>query len=353
MKLKKLNSIIKFLVITYFYFIINKNSIIDIKEINIYKIKNKCNRYYKNIKKKYYNFMLKNEKKKYIKDLNLKSYFGLKVAICVIAKQENIYIKEFINYYLNLGIKTIFLYDNNDLDGENFEDILDLEIKNGLVIIINYRGFIKPQKKAFDDCYLNNKYNFDWIGFYDVDEYLYIENYTNINQFLSLSKFKNCSSILINWKNYGDNDYIRYKPKPIQNRFIIPFNFKNGIDYGIYLYSAAKSIIRGGLNITWEHFPHFLNSSNICYPNGTFVIQPLSPPQYSSAYLKHYITKSTEEYVIKLIKGTVNSNITINKESILFWINNYYFIFNKITKKKLQFLEGILKFKIIPNKISL
>jgi hypothetical protein len=31
------------------------------------------------------------------------------VALCVIAKNENLYIKEFVEYYKNLGIKKIFL----------------------------------------------------------------------------------------------------------------------------------------------------------------------------------------------------------------------------------------------------
>ena len=205
------------------------------------------------------------------------------------------------NYYKKLGIKKIFLYDNNELEGEKFEGLLDLEIKSGFVEIINFRGFIKPQRKVYDDCYSINKNFFDWIGFYDVDEYLYIENFTNINQFLSLPQFNNCSSILINWKNFGDSENIKYEPKPLQKRFKIPFYFSKKNCHGIYLYSAAKSIIRGGLNIIWEHFPHFLKSSNICYPNGTKVVHPLSPPQYSTAYIKHYITKSTEEYAIKII----------------------------------------------------
>ena len=31
------------------------------------------------------------------------------IALCVIAKNENLYIKEFVEYYKNLGIKKIYL----------------------------------------------------------------------------------------------------------------------------------------------------------------------------------------------------------------------------------------------------
>ena len=34
------------------------------------------------------------------------------------------YIKEFADHYKALGIDKIFLYDNNDIDDENFENVL-------------------------------------------------------------------------------------------------------------------------------------------------------------------------------------------------------------------------------------
>ena len=59
----------------------------------------------------------------------------------------------------------------------------------------------------------------------------------------------------------------------------------------------------------------------ICRADGTIVKDPFSPPQFSYAYLKHFTTKSTEEYIIKLFKGNVSYNDTLNLNSLLFWIN--------------------------------
>ena len=52
------------------------------------------------------------------------------IAICVIAKQENRYIKEFVNYYRKLKKTKIYLYVNKELNGENFEDILSKYINS-------------------------------------------------------------------------------------------------------------------------------------------------------------------------------------------------------------------------------
>ena len=272
--------------------------------------------------------------------------FNLSAAICVIAKQENLYIKEFIEYYKNLGIKKIIIYDNNDLKNENFEKILKNEIIDGFVKIIDFRGLISPQIKAYNECYEKNKYEFDWIAFFDVDEFLFLNNCSNIVRFLSSQKFKKCSSILINWRIYGDNNNIYYKPKLVQKRFTKSFIFSEKDKESIYFYAAAKSIVRGGLNISWAHFPHFLNNTNICRPDGTLVKEPLSSPQYSSAYIKHYTTKSTEEYLIKIFKGDVYYSDHLNLTNFLNLIKYYYFFFNKISKKKLLYLKHFLKINL-------
>ena len=265
------------------------------------------------------------------------SKYLINTALCVVAKRENRYIKEFVEYYKNLGITHIFLYDNNDIEDENFNNILKDYINNNFVKIINYRGLFKPQKNAYKNCYNNLKNNYDWIAFFDADEYLYIVNVTNINDFLSLSKFKKCSSILINWKYYGDNNNLFYKPKPLKERFLIPTYLQKNKNVNKYFYSGGKTIARGKLKIIWAHFPHFLKNKNICRPDGNIIKNPFSPPQFSKAYINHYITKSTEEFAEKTNRGTVYSRYSSHRKYLFKKIINY-FLYNKITKEKINIL---------------
>ena len=278
----------------------------------------------------------------YINFLNEKK---TKTSICLIVKQENRYIKEFINYYRKLKINKIFVYDNNDLNGEHLEDILSKYIKYNLVEIINYRGKYKPQKQAYNHCYINYNKDYNWMAFYDADEYLYINNYTNINKFLSLPQFNNCSSILINWKYYGDNDNIYYEPKPLQQRFTKPFYFNNKNKKNIYFYCAAKSIIRSGLNLTWAHFPHYLKNKPMCRPTGEILKNYFSPPNYSKAYIKHYATKSTEEFIERIIRGAVCTKGN-SKKYIIYRIKYYYFLFNNLNSGKKNLFERKLNISL-------
>ena len=41
-----------------------------------------------------------------------------KICLCVIAKNENLYVKEYIEHYKKIGYNKIFIYDNNDKNGK-------------------------------------------------------------------------------------------------------------------------------------------------------------------------------------------------------------------------------------------
>ena len=69
--------------------------------------------------------------------------------MCVIAKNENLYAKEYVNHYKKLGYDHIYIYDNNQLNGEKFEDVIQDEIDSGFVTIINIRGMSKGQCYAY------------------------------------------------------------------------------------------------------------------------------------------------------------------------------------------------------------
>ena len=124
--------------------------------------------------------------------LTKKISYKIKVCICTIGKKENLYIREYIKYYKNLGIDKIYIYDNNEINGETFENVIFDYIKINYVNIINYRGYLKPQSKMMNTCYKMNYLKYDWIIFNDIDEFLYLKNYSNIKNFL-----KNLNLIIV------------------------------------------------------------------------------------------------------------------------------------------------------------
>ena len=263
------------------------------------------------------------------------------ICLRTVGKEENKYVKEFIHHYKQLGFNHIYIYDNNEVFGEKFEEEIKEEIKNGFVSIINYRGYKGIQLNAFYDCYQKNYKRYKWLAFFDFDEFLELApNYTTIQQFLDNKIFYNCQNIKINWLMFTDNDLIKYENKPLKERFTTPL-------YNDSL--VIKSIVRGNLNLNyWEKAtnPHTskigfysCSSSGKNISSTSFMIDI---PEYNFAFLKHYHTKTIEEYIIKLNKGYAD-HVDYPGDWKKVRIKNFFDI-NKKTKEKLDYFKKYLNY---------
>jgi hypothetical protein len=180
---------------------------------------------------------------------------NFKVCLCTVGKLENRYIREFVEYYKKFSIDKIFLYDNNEFDGEKFEDVISDYINNNYVEIINKRGKRGDLMKIMDDCYQKNHNNYDWLIFYEIDEYIYLKDFKNIKEFLNQTKFDKCDSIHLNWVHRTDNNKLYYENKPVQERF--PEKGKNVDKSKNNTICYIKTIVKGHLEniiITNNHF---------------------------------------------------------------------------------------------------
>ena len=113
---------------------------------------------------------------------------NIKVCLCTVGKLENRYIREFVEHYKKYDIDKIFLYDNNEFNGEKFEDVISDYINNNYVEIINRRGKRGDLMKIMDDCYQKNHNNYDWLIFYEIDEFIYLKDFKNIKVIFKSNK---------------------------------------------------------------------------------------------------------------------------------------------------------------------
>lgn len=260
---------------------------------------------------KIYTFLIHLYAKLYtcINQFKISNNKNIKIALCCIAKCENDYIKEFIDYYRDLGVDKIFIYDNNDTSGEYIENVLEEEDKI-LCEIINYRGKKICQLTAYQECYTKYKYEYDWFLFFDCDEFLTFTHQKTIKEFLSLNKFKRQHIIHINWMCYGDNNLITNDGRKVTERFsnpIYPLDFKR--QYNFPENNHVKSIVRGNLScINWSCTPHTPISHflSCCNPSGIKcdANSPFCKYDFNVAYIRHYLTKTIEEWItIKQRRG--------------------------------------------------
>jgi len=271
----------------------------------------------------------------------------LKVCLCIIGKKENLYANEFVNHYKKIGYDKIFIYDNNDIGDEKFEDVLKDHISSYFVEIINYRGYRgkrqKPQDDAYFTCYEKNKNNYDWLSFFDFDEFLVLKRNKNIKEYLNRKRFKKCSNIKINWLIFSDNNLIHYENISLQKRFTKAL-YNNGAN------KVIKSTVRGNLKFNyWKGMinPHSSNNNATSCDSEGNITDPtsFSTPtfKYKFSYLKHYSTKTIEEYCTKIKKGKADYIFRLNKITLKKSLN-LFFAWNNKTKEKIDVFQKYFNF---------
>ena len=152
--------------------------------------------------------------------------------------------------------------------------------------------------------------NYKWCAYFDCDEFLELGVYSNIKDYLS-AKSEDC--VAFNWVIFGSNGELNKKEGRVQDRFKVPYlplmSMYNGF---------LKGIIRGGRrrftqfkfnggHLPWPVFDEkqFPNTYNVggYFKCNTVPFQTSYPLRYKEGYIKHYYTKSFEEWISKAKRG--------------------------------------------------
>ena len=212
----------------------------------------------------------------------------MKIALVRIAKNEDDYIEEWVNYHLKLGFSKIFIYENN----------WRCVIENPNVVKIPFDGEV-VQVSAYNHFIENNKENFDWVGFIDVDEFLVLKTDNDVNEFLN--RFNDYYGVGINWVLFGDNGLERIdKNYSVLERFT-----KRQIDVNQHIKSflnfQSKQNFKMGvhnpnLKLVNQEYKEIYGS--FCNDCSTHLAQ-----------INHYFCKTKEEFIEKVNRGRADTNI--------------------------------------------
>ena len=113
----------------------------------------------------------------------------------------------------------------------------------------------------FQDCLNKNYYKYNWLLFYDIDEFIYLRKFINIKTFLKQKRFDKCQSIQLNVFFHSDNNLLYYDNRTLSERFPEKIKTPRG---------ALKSILKGNIKINIIS-PHNLNNNLIsCNGFGQF-----------------------------------------------------------------------------------
>lgn len=221
----------------------------------------------------------------------------MKVALCCIAKNEDHYIDEWVDYHLSLGFDQITVYEN------------DWTCRNDKVIRIQWPGEAM-QKSAYADFIKNNR-DFDWVAFLDVDEFLVLKKHGSIKDFISC--YSQYPAIAINWVLFGDSGLNFTGDYRVMDRFT---KRQRGVNAHI------KSIVNLKYDV-WMESPHHTNRYAVD-TNYKTIVGPFNPSGDDRvAQINHYFCKTREEFRLKVERGMANYGLGAKRELSEFDNHNF------------------------------
>lgn len=272
----------------------------------------------------------------------IKKQYMNKVLLCCIGKMENNYIREYVEHYKSIGFDNICLYDNNDPDGEHFEDVIGDYIDSGFVILKDVRGQKLKQIPSYTECYNEYKDEYDWIAFFDIDEFLHIDNNKSIKEFLSDDKYNNrgVNCVRFCWKQFDDSGIIETNGNYSVKKFtsFLPLSRQDTTQSKIIIKTVLDNV-----TFTSTHGPikdqrvKCVNTEGALCQNAIMI----SNSTWKNACLYHYRFKTLEEY--------------INNKMVRLWPTAYkdggksyltidtFFKYNKKTPEKENYIKRVLK----------
>ncbi len=135
--------------------------------------------------------------------------FKYKVSVASVFKDEGPYLREWIEYYLLLGVEHFYLYNNHSTD--DFREVLNPYIERGIVELFgwdysyaNIREWGPIQTEAFRDAVNRSKKVTDWLAIIDIDEFIVPKKDSNLKNLLK--HYDDYAGLMLHWQMFGHSD---------------------------------------------------------------------------------------------------------------------------------------------------
>jgi hypothetical protein len=228
-----------------------------------------------------------------------------KYAVILVVRNEVHDILAWLAWYHTLGFDSFIVYDDHSDDGtldilKQCQKNLDIRIFQTLGVRL---GHHQPrQSLSYQHAIAEFRNEFDWMAFFDSDEFLFLSGGSNIKDFLGC--FSKADQVCVNWCNYGSSGHYLKPAEPVFEAFTwhgrkdiaVNRHVKSiirpravgpqWINVHCFDVSPDKSFLANGTPIKWSEIHGIIDSN----------------PDWSVAKLMHYQCRSMEHFIERLKK---------------------------------------------------
>lgn len=228
------------------------------------------------------------------------SNFKYYCSVCLIIRDENEYLEEWLDWHIGQGVQHFYIYDHGSKEPvAEFIRAFD-KYTQDLITVIDFGGNHEfAQHEAYNDCLQRFGKESRWIGYIDSDEMVVVKNGKKLPEFLK--DFEDYAGLFVVWVTYGAGGQKQKSGLPCMQRFTAksPSRHADGV---------------GKVFVQPAYIRRMLTHNG--YPIEGFVVvgESKDPVDEAEAWmlnattdnicLNHYYTKSYEEWVEKMSRGS-------------------------------------------------
>lgn len=226
------------------------------------------------------------------------------LSVVVIAKDEGLYINEWIAFNKAVGVDHIYLYDNDSSDG--LRKKISSYMDEGYVSYRLISGK-KRQCDAYNDAIDRYKNESKYMMFIDVDEFVFpvsaqeqlkdvVDSYFRKHRFVG--------GVAINWLIFGSSGKEKFEDGLVIERFTkrAKYEFEANKQYKVVVDP------RKCFSFICPHYPMYLAGYSMISDDGARLKADRFSSEYRTLRCNHYFAKSFEEFSIKRNRGMADRN---------------------------------------------
>ena len=217
-------------------------------------------------------------------------------SVCLITKDENRYLPEWLAWHLGLGADHIYIYDNGSA----------LPVAGSIpagyrerVTVIDYPSHSDlTQLEAYDHWIANYKAETKWVAFLDTDEFLRVVDGTDIREFMR--DYEDIDTLCVRFLTYNAVGQLRREERPVRERFTQTVELP-GPTTPHKSICKAERLEKMGIRtpITLSNWLKIVDENK-----GYVDFSDIGKLPHEKIVIDHYYTRSYEEWVEKMERGT-------------------------------------------------
>mmetsp|Transcript_20459 Transcript_20459/g.48052 ORF Transcript_20459/g.48052 Transcript_20459/m.48052 type:complete len:342 (-) Transcript_20459:53-1078(-) len=228
------------------------------------------------------------------------------VAICLIVRNETVYLDEWVDFHVSLGFAPIWIYDNADVQDLELQAWHARRSDIQSVVHIVHMPLFPVQGHAYEACLRRDAKDSTFAAMIDVDEFVVLKEHDNIVDMMVELCDEDCGQLTLNWNLMGTSNVAQYSPMPVTKRNL------HAITKRLDASRAVKAIVRPSYvadEMDWSHTVMLKKGQWYDTNGATGRIRIKSTTRGVNPYehdgprdvglLYHYKYKSEEEWYLK------------------------------------------------------